>query len=301
MSTLLERMNESLEAVTLLEKKESEKKDYDHMKKVMAEYKKKVNKNDYDDMDGEVDKMTEEKYKEMKEKCASYDKDQKTNESLNDRIKNVVSLNESKGDDGEKDPKFKSIKGQIFDNIPRKTKQSVKYDALKFYKLKDVKSKIKQDGDFFTIDIKGVETEGYQKESNGYKFVAIFYYGDLMGYIRVNPKPTRGLDKEIAKIVAEMNQLKYSKGGDSKETDIKGYGLKANDVMVKEALGDDGDGKIENEAEFRSATKKILKKAHGEDYDEDEANEMIASLIKKYGKDGDWSDAIGVVQNSLGD
>lgn len=161
MSTLLERMNESLEAVTLVEKKESEKKDYDHMKKVMAEYKKKVDEKEYDDMDGEVDKMTEEKYKEMKEKCASYDKDQKTNESLNDRIKNVVSLNESKGDDG--------------------------------------------------------------------------------------------------------------------------------------------DGKIENEAEFKSSAKKILKKAHGDDYDEDEANEMIASLIKKYGKDGDWSDAIGVVQNSLGD
>ena len=56
---------------------------------------------------------------------------------------------------------------------------------------------------------------------------------------------------------------------------------------------------IKDEASFRKYAEDILKKAHGDDYDEAKAKKMIDDIAKKYGEDGDWGDAVGVVQQSL--
>lgn len=56
---------------------------------------------------------------------------------------------------------------------------------------------------------------------------------------------------------------------------------------------------IKDEASFRKYAEDVLKKAHGDDYDEAKAKKMIDDIAKKYGEDGDWGDAVGVVQQSL--
>lgn len=57
--------------------------------------------------------------------------------------------------------------------------------------------------------------------------------------------------------------------------------------------------KIDSESEFREYAKELLKNAHGDEYDESIASKMIDDLITKYGDDGEWGDAVGVLQNSL--
>lgn len=69
--------------------------------------------------------------------------------------------------------------------------------------------------------------------------------------------------------------------------------------LVTEGKGDDGDGKVETEAEFRSYATKTLKDAHGKDYDADKAKKTIDGLIKKYGGDNKWGDAIGALEHGI--
>jgi hypothetical protein len=43
-----------------------------------------------------------------------------------------------------------------------------------------------------------------------------------------------------------------------------------------------------------------LKKAHGDDYDENIAKKVIDGIVDKVGKDGDWGQAIGRLTSGLG-
>lgn len=60
----------------------------------------------------------------------------------------------------------------------------------------------------------------------------------------------------------------------------------------------DGDKTVETEAEFTEYATKMLKKAHGDKYDEKIAKKMIADFIKKYGDSG-WGDAVGAFQAAM--
>jgi hypothetical protein len=58
------------------------------------------------------------------------------------------------------------------------------------------------------------------------------------------------------------------------------------------------EAKVDNEEEFKKYGQSVLKKAFGDKYDEDKANDVIDGISKKV--DGDWGAAIGILQSSLG-
>lgn len=65
-----------------------------------------------------------------------------------------------------------------------------------------------------------------------------------------------------------------------------------------EAL-DVNEAEINNEEEFRAYAEEVLKKAHGEDYDEAKAKEAIDGILAK--ADGDFGAAIGMLTSGLGE
>lgn len=56
--------------------------------------------------------------------------------------------------------------------------------------------------------------------------------------------------------------------------------------------------KIEDEKSFREYATKMLKKAHGDDYDEKKAKETIDGIVGDV--NGDWDKAVGKIQSSMG-
>ena len=64
------------------------------------------------------------------------------------------------------------------------------------------------------------------------------------------------------------------------------------EVAIEEA-------EINNEEEFRAYAEEVLKKAHGEDYDEAKAKETIDGILAK--ADGDFGAAIGMLTSGLGE
>ena len=60
---------------------------------------------------------------------------------------------------------------------------------------------------------------------------------------------------------------------------------------------------IKDEKSFREAAKAKFEEVFGDDLDEDQMNETIEGILKKYKKDadnGDWGKLIGVLNKSFG-
>lgn len=55
--------------------------------------------------------------------------------------------------------------------------------------------------------------------------------------------------------------------------------------------------KIKSDDEFKEYAKEVLKDAHGDDYDEEQAEKTIDGILKK--ADGDYEKAIGMLQSGL--
>lgn len=55
---------------------------------------------------------------------------------------------------------------------------------------------------------------------------------------------------------------------------------------------------INSDKAFKKYAEDILKKAHGDNYDEDKANDVINGLLDKY--KGEYGAMIGALQSSLG-
>ena len=74
-----------------------------------------------------------------------------------------------------------------------------------------------------------------------------------------------------------------------KEAIKKGEGKKINE-----------EEKVKDEKSFREYAESVLKKAHGDKYDEKIANKVIDGIVSKVGKDGDWGEAVGRLTSGLG-
>jgi hypothetical protein len=59
------------------------------------------------------------------------------------------------------------------------------------------------------------------------------------------------------------------------------------------------EAEVKNEADFKKYAETVLKKAHGDKYDEKIAAKVIDGLAKKV-KDDDWGSAVGRLTSSLG-
>jgi hypothetical protein len=73
------------------------------------------------------------------------------------------------------------------------------------------------------------------------------------------------------------------------------------EVKIDEVIKESKKDKITTKDEFVEYGKKLLKKAHGKDYDDLTATEMLNGIYndKIYGKVEDWGEAVGILQNSL--
>jgi hypothetical protein len=72
------------------------------------------------------------------------------------------------------------------------------------------------------------------------------------------------------------------------------------DLSKKDKKASIKEGEVTDEKSFREYAEGVLKKAHGDDYDEKIAKKVIDGLISKVGKDGDWGQAVGRLTSGLG-
>ena len=88
------------------------------------------------------------------------------------------------------------------------------------------------------------------------------------------------------------------KGVEGIEKNIGKFDSKLGVIPTHEAF-DVNEAEINNEEEFRAYAEVVLKKAHGEDYDEAKAKEAIDGILAK--ADGDFGAAIGMLTSGLGE
>jgi hypothetical protein len=73
----------------------------------------------------------------------------------------------------------------------------------------------------------------------------------------------------------------------------KGEGVKEAETKLMGVTED----KVESAEEFKKYGRTVLKKAFGDDYDEDKADKTLDGILKKVGKD--YGAAVGILQQSL--
>lgn len=110
--------------------------------------------------------------------------------------------------------------------------------------------------------------------------------------------------KYIKKVVDELgdNENLINDLYSSTENVIKKYGFKE-ELFDNNSIGDEIE-KIDDINEFTNYVYKLFMKAHGEDFFHETADEFIEDTIKRCtDKDGniDWSKAVGIAKNSLGE
>ena len=79
----------------------------------------------------------------------------------------------------------------------------------------------------------------------------------------------------------------------------EGRNLKSyEDFLISESVRVDEEMNIDSDKSFKAYAEDILKKAHGDKYDEAKANKVINGLLDKY--KGEYGAMIGALKNSLG-
>ena len=86
-----------------------------------------------------------------------------------------------------------------------------------------------------------------------------------------------------------------------KYLDSKNIKYKQNDNVfnIQESLEDVNEADITSDEQFKEYGKEVLKNAHGEDFDEDKAEDTLQGILDD--SDGDYGVAIGKLQSSLGE
>lgn len=101
---------------------------------------------------------------------------------------------------------------------------------------------------------------------------------------------TKGDVKKMVKDETKDLEKKVEKAEDAAESAEK---------TADKAKAKAGQDEVTDEKSFREYAEGVLKKAHGDDYDEKIGNKVIDGLIAKT-KDGDWGAAIGRLTSGFG-
>ena len=99
------------------------------------------------------------------------------------------------------------------------------------------------------------------------------------------------LEKKLNKVEKEANDAK-KKAEDAEEQ-----------AADAEKEANKSEESIKDEKSFRAAARAKFEKVFGDDLDEDQMNETVDGILKKYKKDadnGDWGKLIGVLNKSFG-
>jgi len=137
-------------------------------------------------------------------------------------------------------------------------------------------------------------------------------FGTLKLKAMKDPEKLKELASQIASKAMEKNPLKAALWlGAVKEMidsgDIKdGFGLlktaaKMDSIDVKKVFeaegfdlsGDINEAEVKNAKDFEEYAMTVLKKQHGDDFDEETAKQVIKDLSAEAEKDGDWGAAVG--------
>ena len=86
-------------------------------------------------------------------------------------------------------------------------------------------------------------------------------------------------------------------GGHIEGPTLMNYMADPSGVHVNEAFINEED--ITSDEQFKEYGKEVLKNAHGEDYDEETANDTLQGILDD--SDGDYGEAVGKLQSSLGE
>ena len=108
---------------------------------------------------------------------------------------------------------------------------------------------------------------------------------------------SKGDVKKMVKDETKDLEKKVDKAEDAaKDAEKKADAAEKDADKAKSKAGQD---EVTDEKSFREYAEGVLKKAHGDDYDEKIGNKVINGLIDKT-KDGDWGAAIGRLTSGLG-
>jgi hypothetical protein len=137
-------------------------------------------------------------------------------------------------------------------------------------------------------------------------------FGTLKLKAMKDPEKLKELAKEIASRAMEKNPLKAAlwltavKGMIDKGDIKDGFGLlktaaKMDSMDIKKVFeaegfdfsGDVNEAEIKNAKDFEEYAMTVLKKQHGDDFDEKTAKEVIKDLSAEGEKDGDWGAVVG--------
>ena len=104
--------------------------------------------------------------------------------------------------------------------------------------------------------------------------------------------------EEKTQVLDSLKKLTANKKNLEKEiNDIISNKDKDIELVVMEAEAAMNEAEIKTEDEFKEYAENLLKKAHGDDYDEAKAKETIDGILKK--ADGDFGAAVGMITSGL--
>ena len=81
--------------------------------------------------------------------------------------------------------------------------------------------------------------------------------------------------------------------------DIKSYLLEKINIEDDNII-DEASESIKNEKDFKDYAENKFKTVFGDKLDEDKMKKIIDGIIDKYGKEGNWGQAVGVLNKSFG-
>lgn len=111
---------------------------------------------------------------------------------------------------------------------------------------------------------------------------------------------THGTKGEVYEVSDDKTKFKLKDDYGNKND--KWYDVKDFKNATINRINEGKEEEINSEKEFRQYANVLLKKAHGEDFDEDKATELIDGLVKEIiKKDHKWGEAIGILKQSLND
>jgi hypothetical protein len=81
--------------------------------------------------------------------------------------------------------------------------------------------------------------------------------------------------------------------------DIKSYLLEKINIEDNNII-DEASESIKSEKDFRDYAENKFKTVFGDKLDEDKMKKIVDGIVDKYGKDGNWGQAVGVLNKSFG-
>lgn len=200
--------------------------------------------------------------------------------SLQAHIQENLQINESEA-------KLKSILDSFVSKINDKNYQATRYKETDLKKLYTLSVKPHKFADFEIIAT-GSNKKSYQ--------VAEITFHDGQIICLLDGYSEQGSLKSVPKgLISDIVKLFNLKHTDKSQSDDDLYGTLPSNVKILESVNEASE--ITSDEQFIEYGEKMLKAAHGEDYDKEKADDTLKGILKD--ADGDYGQAVGTLQSSM--